>query len=437
MKVLLIGSGAREHAIARACAKSPHLSELLCYGSGLNPGIQELCHVYVKGSLSDVEAMAEFARNQSVDLAIVGPEAPLELGVADALWKWDIPCVGPRKAAAQLETSKGFTRQLMRDHGIEAYPKFQMFTSLKGVDEFLGELGDRYVVKFDGLMGGKGVKVAGEHLHNHQEARDYCQSIFQNGGALVIEEKLEGEEFSLMSFCDGTHLLHTIPVQDHKRAFEGDTGPNTGGMGSYTDVHGTLPFLTDQDIQDAQKINQAIARAVMEETDTPFQGILYGGFMAMAQGVRVIEYNVRFGDPEAMNVLALMETDFLDMCQGIVTGELNKQSISFSPLASVCKYVVPEGYPDNPVRGKPIDISLVTSRDTLYLAAVDQSEVGLVETGSRTAAVVGVAESLEEAERIAEKEIRAIKGPLFHRKDIGTTELIQKRVEHMRKLRMG
>jgi phosphoribosylamine--glycine ligase len=175
----------------------------------------------------------------------------------------------------------------------------------------------------------------------------------------------------------------------------------------------------------------------MEETDTPFQGILYGGFMAMAQGVRVIEYNVRFGDPEAMNVLALMETDFLDMCQGIVTGELNKQSISFSPLASVCKYVVPEGYPDNPVRGKPIDISLVTSRDTLYLAAVDQSEVGLVETGSRTAAVVGVAESLEEAERIAEKEIRAIKGPLFHRKDIGTTELIQKRVEHMRKLRMG
>ncbi|NOZ74189.1 MAG: phosphoribosylamine--glycine ligase [FCB group bacterium] len=435
MKVLLIGSGAREHAVARACAKSAHLSELLCYGSGLNPGIQELCHVYVKGSLSDVEAMANFARNQSVDLAIVGPEAPLEQGVADALWNEEIPCVGPRKAAAQLETSKGFTRQLMRDCGIEAYPKFQMFTALKGVDEFLGELGDRYVVKFDGLMGGKGVKVAGEHLHNHKEARDYCRSIFKKGGTLVIEEKLEGEEFSLMSFCDGTHLLHTIPVQDHKRAFEGDTGPNTGGMGSYTDVQGSLPFLTDQDIQDAREINQAIARAVMEETETPFQGILYGGFMATATGVKVIEYNVRFGDPEVMNVLALMETDFLDVCQGIVFGNLDQYSLSFSPRASVCKYAVPKGYPDNPMRGRPIDISSITSRDTLYLAAVDQSEEGLVETGSRTAAVVRVAESLEEAERIAEKEIRAIKGPLFHRKDIGTAALIRKRVAHMNKLR--
>lgn len=435
MKILLIGSGAREHAIARACAKSSHLSELLCYGSGLNPGIQELCHVYVKGSLSDVEAMAEFARNQSVDLAIVGPEAPLELGVADALWKWDIPCVGPRKAAAQLETSKGFTRQLMRDHGIDAYPKFQMFSALEGVDEFLKELGDRYVVKFDGLMGGKGVKVAGEHLKNHQEARDYCQSIFQKGGALVIEEKLEGEEFSLMSFCDGTHLLHTIPVQDHKRAFESDTGPNTGGMGSYSDVQGSLPFLTDQDLRDAREINQAIARAVKKETGVPFQGILYGGFMATARGVRVIEYNVRFGDPEVMNVLALMETDFPDLCQGIVTGDLDRRSISFSPLASVCKYAVPEGYPDDPVRGQPVDIASVASRDALYLAAVDQRENELVETGSRTAAVVGIADSLEEAERIAEKEIRAIKGPLFHRKDIGTTALIRKRVEHMNQLR--
>ncbi len=437
MKVLLIGSGAREHAIARACVKSPQLSELLCFGSGLNPGIQALCHLYVKGSMNDVDAMVNFARQQSVDLAIIGPEAPLALGTADKLWDLDIPCVGPRQAAAQLETSKGFTRDLMEKYSITVYPRFKRFNRIDGVSTFLEELGSKYVVKFDGLMGGKGVKVAGDHLHNHEEALAYCQSIFEYGGSLVIEEKLEGEEFSLMSFCDGEHLLHTIPVQDHKRAFEGDTGPNTGGMGSYSDKNGTLPFLTEADVRSAQETNLAIARAVRLETGVPFQGILYGGFMAAAKGVKVIEYNARFGDPEAMNVLALLNTDFLDLCQGIVKRDLDQYRIDFSPKASVCKYAVPKGYPDDPVKGKEIDISGVGNKEQLYLAAVDQQEDGLVETGSRTAAVVAMADTLEKAEAIAEAEIQAIKGPLFHRKDIGTTELIQKRVEHMRKLRMG
>lgn len=305
---------------------------------------------------------------------------------------------------------------------------------MDGVEAFLMSLGENYVVKYDGLAGGKGVKVAGDHLHSHEEAKTYCKELIANGGVFVIEKKLIGQEFSLMSFCDGTSLSHMPAVQDHKRAYEGDTGPNTGGMGTYSDSDHSLPFLENSHIRSAQRINEKTATALKNKFGKGYKGILYGGFIATADGVQLIEYNARFGDPEAMNVLSILETDLIEICEAIIKEELDKINISFSNLATVCKYAVPDGYPDDPVKNKQIDISSVKDQDKLFYASVELKGSDLFEAGSRTVAVVGTGETIWEAEEIAEKEISNVKGPLFHRKDIGTTELIQKKINHMSSL---
>jgi phosphoribosylamine--glycine ligase len=435
MTVLLIGSGAREHAIARAIHASPQKADLVCFGSNWNPGIRELSTAYTVGKVTDAGAVTAFAREHAADLAIVGPEAPLAAGVADALWAGGIPVVGPKERLARIETSKRFTRDLLTRHRIPACPRYRYFTGLDGVADTLHEFGDRYVVKYDGLLGGKGVKVAGDHLHSHDEALAYCRELVEQGRTFLIEEKLEGEEFSLMSFCDGEHLAHMPPVQDHKRAYVGDRGPNTGGMGSYSDADHSLPFLRPEDIRQARQINEAAAHALKAEFGEGYRGILYGGFMVTRDGVKLIEYNARFGDPEGMNVLALLESDFLAVCRALVAGELTPDLVRFAHRATVCKYAVPEGYPEAPVKNQPIDVSAVKDPSQLYFASVDAREGVLYEAGSRTVAYVGIADTLQEAEALAEAEIARVKGPLFHREDIGTVDLIQKRVAHMKTLR--
>ena len=238
-----------------------------------------------------------------------------------------------------------------------------------------------------------------------------------------------------MSFCDGDTLKHMPAVQDHKRAYEGDTGPNTGGMGTYSDANHSLPFLTENDIAEAHQINTQTAKAVKDKFGEGYQGILYGGFMATASGVKLIEYNARFGDPEAMNVLSLLDSDFIEICNGITDGTLKNVDVKFQNKATVCKYAVPEGYPNSPVKNEQINVSKIENPDGLFYASVDIQNGKLVEAGSRTVAVVGVADSISNAENIAEKEVSAIAGPLFHRSDIGTDMVIQKRINHMRSLR--
>ena len=434
-KILVIGSGAREHAIIRALDRSPQYKEIYCLASNMNPGIAELCDEILIGNFNDPDFVVNYAKEIGATLAIIGPENPLANGVADALWNAGVKVVGPKKNLAQLETSKAFTRDLLKEYKIPGGPKYETFDSMGGVAEFLNELGENYVVKFDGLAGGKGVKVSGDHLHSHDEALAYCNELVASSGEFVIEEKFIGEEFSLMSFCDGDTLKHMPAVQDHKRVYEEDTGPNTGGMGTYSDANHSLPFLTDDDISDAHEINIKTAMAVKNKFGIGYKGILYGGFMATANGVKLIEYNARFGDPEAMNVLSLLESDFIDICKGIAGGTLDNVDVQFANKATVCKYAVPEGYPDNPLKDKPIDVSGITNSDSLFYASVDFKGASLIESGSRTVAVVGVADTISDAEAIAEKEVSSISGPLFHRKDIGTDELVQKRVKHMRELR--
>ena len=445
-RILIIGSGAREHAIAAALARSPQQPKLLCFGTVRNPGIAALTRVYIVGNITDPAAVTAFAREHKATLAIIGPEAPLAAGVADALWSVSIPTVGPTQSLARIESSKSFTRSLLDRHHIPGNPIFQRFTSLEGVEALLDRLGDNHVIKDDGLAAGKGVKVFGDHLTTRAESLAFCNELLAAGHPFVIEEKLEGEEFSLLSFTDGTTLRHMPAVQDHKRAFNGDRGPNTGGMGSYTDANGSLPFLTPADIASAQRTNAHVIAALHRDLNEPYRGILYGGFIATRHGVRLIEYNARFGDPECLNLLSLLETDFVAICRAIVSCTLHTLDVDFTPAATVCKYLVPEGYPDHPRKGDPVPVPAsanLPSATTIYLGSVDvkQTEANgvaaetLVSAGSRTLAVVSRGPSLAAAEPLCESALRNIHGPFFYRSDIGTAALISCRVDHMNSLR--
>lgn len=430
--VLLVGSGAREVAIARKVKESAAQTSLYCVASTTNPQINSLSSSYFEQSPNDVEGVVAIAKNLSIDLAIVGPENPLEAGLVDALEKEGVACVGPRKNVAKIETSKAFARNILDFCASEKNPERREFSSLGGVKEFLKHLGGQYVIKYDGLMGGKGVKISGEHLHSVEEALSYAGSIIGGGGTFLIEEKFLGEEFSLMSFCDGTHCAHMPVVQDHKRAFEGDKGPNTGGMGTYSFDNHSLPFLSEKDIFEAQQTNERVALELYKQTGEKFRGVLYGGFMLTGGGVKVIEYNARFGDPEAMNVLSILETDFLDICKAIVSGSLKDLEVGFAKKSTVCKYVVPEGYPNSPQKG--FEVLCNPDLGGLYLAAVQSLDNKIVATGSRAAAFVGIDKDIAVAENLAEKGVCSIGGNLFHRKDIGTAKLINRRTEHMKRL---
>ena len=431
MNILLVGSGAREHAIAHALNNSPQEKNIFCLASNMNPGILELCTEIKIDDINDPKLVSSYALKIGAAIAIVGPENPLAMGVADALWAMGTKVVGPKKNLAQIETSKSFARDLLTEYDIAGCPEYRTFSSMDGVLPFLQDLGEHYVVKYDGLAGGKGVKVAGDHLHSHNEATAYCQSLVDRGGKFIIEEKLNGQEFSLMSFCDGNSLKHMPAVQDHKRAYEGDIGPNTGGMGTYSDANHSLPFLNEEDINMAHSINVSTAKALKNKFGEGYKGVLYGGFISTANGVKLIEYNARLGDPEAMNVLPLLDSCFIDICNGIVDGNLSHVDVQFKAKATVCKYAVPQGYPDNPIRGIPIEISDVQNPEQLFYASVDIKDGQLILAGSRAVAAVGIADNISSAEEIAEKNISAIKGPVFHRTDIGTNKLIQNKLDHM------
>ena len=423
----VIGKDGRTSALVAAFNRSPRVTEdVPCLSTGQGPAAR---------LIQDVLAAA---REHKPDFVFVGPEAPLAAGVVDALaTELGIPCVGPTQSLARLESSKAFTRELVARHAIPGNPEFRVFRTPEGVDEYCRELGE-FVVKPDGLTGGKGVKVSGTHLGSPREAAQYAAELFREGHpAVVVEERLDGEEFSLQSFCDGVHVADMVVVQDHKRAHEGDRGPNTGGMGSYSCADHRLPFLTEEHQRAASGINAAVAAAIAKETGAPYRGILYGGFMVTRQGVRLLEYNARFGDPEALNVLSLLTTDLVDISEAIIRGTLDRVPVEFAPLASVCKYVVPRGYPERPVRGERISLARVPASSAQlrhYFASVDQTAEGLIMTGSRAIGFVGIAADLDEAERVAEEAASAVEGPVEHRRDIGTRALIDARCEHVRRL---
>ena len=438
MNFLIIGSGAREHIMAEKLVEAG--ATVFSIITNSNPGLIQLSKdcLLVDGynSHKSLNKIIDYGTTHSIDCVVIGPEDPLANGLSDKFWKKGIAVVGPTKELAQIETSKGFTRDLLKKYGIDSSPKFKRFNSMDGAGAFIDVLSEDYVIKFDGLMGGKGVKVSGEHLRNKNEGLDYCRHLISNSGNYVIEEKLYGEEFSLMSFSDGTNLAHMPAVQDHKRAYEGDVGPNTGGMGSYSDSNHSLPFLKNNEIADAKNINERVVSALLEHTGQAYKGILYGGFMATKDGVKLIEYNARFGDPEAMNLLSLLDTDFASVCSDIVNGNLG--AVNFRKEASVCKYIVPEGYGSNP---SP-DASLVVDKrheefSNFYYAAVNLDKNGNISTtSSRAGAMVSTSLTISSAEEKCEEGLEYVSGNnLFVRHDIAKPHLIKKRIKNMENTR--
>ncbi|MFH1257352.1 MAG: phosphoribosylamine--glycine ligase, partial [Candidatus Micrarchaeota archaeon] len=439
-KILLValGSTARADCLAEAIQKSAD-SELHSFIQSPNPAVIAKSKSHFLGKIDDFDSVRKYAKQVKPEFAVLSPDYAIAIGIADVLEELEIPSFGPKKSLARLESSKSFTRNLMDRYQIEGSPAHQVFDSPDGMKDYMLEL-KQFVVKPDGLTGGKGVKVFGEHMKTIEEAIEYSKSILDGKAKVVIEEKLEGEEFSVQFFTDGRTVLAPPIAQDHKRAYEGDLGPNTGGMGSYSAPNHLLPFLTKEHLQEAQHMTHKIAFALKEELNEYFHGIMYGGFMLTADGVKLIEYNARFGDPEIMNILPIMKNDFVEVCEAVVHGRLSHLKLHFEEKATVVKYAVPEGYPENPKKGEVIDIeSLANSTSKYYLGAVESVDPEypwkLKMGTSRAVACVGIGDTIEAAEAVAEHTVRQIKGPVFHRKDIGTKELIQKRIRHLNEMK--
>ena len=434
MKILVVGTGAREHAICNAVKDA----ELYSIMSNKNPGISRISKFQIS-SEKDIKGVKKFALKNKIDIAIIGPEAPLEMGIVDELQKSGIGCVGPTMAAARIETDKAFMRDLFETHNIDGSVVYKVFDNIKDTSDFIDEFGQDVVVKPVGLTGGKGVKIVGEHLEDGEAAKKYVREIIENKisgySQVVIEEKLIGEEFTVQAFVDGDKIVPMPAAQDHPHAYEGDQGPITGGMGSYSDKDGLLPFLDKKSYDQSVKIMQNTVKAVKNEVG-PYKGILYGQFMLCKEGPKIVEYNARFGDPEAMNVLPLLETDFVDLCSGIVDGNLKRAN--FESKATVCKYIVPKGYPESGQADQILDVNeskINEESGLVYYAAVNQKDNKIYTSASRALGLVGIGDSIADAEEICENVTKYVKGEVYHRRDVGTADLIQKRIKHMETIR--
>lgn len=438
-RVGVVGKDGRTDALAAKCAESTPRPRLFALSEVRIPGLVDRCadRVQVVADLRDVDEIARWADEIEPSLVIVGPEEPLEAGAVDALVARGIPCFGPTAELARIESSKTWARALVEQYRIPGNPAHWTLTAASDVAAHLVSV-DEFVVKPDGLTGGKGVRVYPDHFESFDEAVRYSTACIQHDGIVLIEERLEGEEFSLQTITDGASVLHCPVVQDHKRAFEDDKGPNTGGMGSYSCPDFSLPFLERDEVRQAQKINELVIQAMRSKTGAPYRGVLYGGFMATGSGVRLIEYNCRFGDPEALNVLPIMTTDFVSMCLSVATGRFDPDSVKFEPKATVCKYIVPLDYPSGKGKGDSIVVPRHLFEDPnvhVFWAACDLSDTGVKMTGSRAVGIVGLGDTLAQAERFAQHAALQVEGPVTFRHDIGTAELVDGRIQHMNILR--
>jgi len=426
--VLLIGGGGREHAIARAVAESDEDPELYACAGNRNPGIARLADGFEQLEPTDTEAVVEYAESVGATLAVIGPEDPLAAGVADALDDAGVYAFGPHQEEARIETDKAFQREFMDEHDIPGCPDFEVFSDLDAACEYVDEYDGELAIKPTGLTGGKGVRVTGDQI-TKEEATEYIrESEYEE---FVLEERLVGEEFTIQAFVGNGGVRLTPAVQDHKRAFEGDEGPNTGGMGSYSAETFQLPFMNKADSAEALTILKSVVDAMPD-----YKGILYGQFMLTEDGVTVVEFNARFGDPEAMNTLPVLETDIIEIMTAARKGS-SLPHLDFAQQATVCKYAVPEGYPEDPDGGTKVTIDEGSAGDALlFYASVDEREDGIYTTTSRSFAVVGIADTIAEAESIAEDALdRAGTEGLRVRHDIGTAELVDQRIEHVDDLR--
>ena len=403
MKILLVGSGGREHALGVGLQADPACTEL--HVAPGNPGIAQFaqCHPLV---ITDDQAILELAQQLEVELVVVGPEVPLVNGVADLLRAAGIAVFGPSKAAAQLEGSKNFAKEVMRDAGVPTAHSFTCTTQHE-IEIALDAFDAPYVVKDDGLAAGKGVVVT----NDRQEALDHALACKR----VVIEEYLDGPEVSLFGISDGTTIVPMQPAQDFKRALDGDQGPNTGGMGAYS----PLPWAPSDIIEDTYKQVLAPMIAEMAARGTPFVGLLYAGLALTDHGTRVIEFNARFGDPETQVLIPLLKTPLATLLYKAATGNLKETTLDWRDDSAVTVVLAAEGYPSAPKSGGAITGFSTIDNVQIYHAGTSTTEQGVVASGGRVLTVTGIGEDLTEARNRAYRAISQIRlAGSFYRTDI-------------------
>ena len=393
MKVLVVGSGGREHAICWKLAQSPHVEELYCAPG--NGGIAEVAEC-VPIAATDVEAMVVWAKEQSIDFVVVAPDDPLALGMVDALEAAGIPAFGPRQNAAMIEASKIFSKDLMAKYHIPT-AAYRSFTDREQALAYVAEQGAPIVVKADGLALGKGVIVAQSVEEAQQTVRDMMDGgrFGAAGAKVVVEECMTGPEVTVLAFCDGEHLVCMPSSQDHKRAFDGNRGPNTGGMGAIS----PSPYYTPEIARRCmEEIFQPTVAALRSE-GRPFQGVIYFGLMLTPGGPRVVEYNARFGDPECQAVLSLLDSDLMEIFLACREGRLDTLDIRWKGGAACCLVLASGGYPGPYVKGLPIT-GLKQAEETavVFHAGTKRGEDGGARTnGGRVLGVTALGENLERA----------------------------------------
>ena len=422
-RVLVVGSWAKEQITIENIKKKPDL-KVFAYMSTHNPAIVSLVDGYIIGELDNKEHIVDFAKKQNIDLALITTAQPLSVGVVDALEHEDILVFAPRQKAAQLETDKAFTRQLMKKHGINALPKFNVFNDRYKAINYAEQLDWKVAVKPIGLTEGLGVKIFGDHLINMDDVVHYIHDIFDKkiGGdaKVLIEEKLEGDEFTIQCFVYGNHIITTPAVQDFKRLLPGDKGPNTASMGSYSTKGFLLPFMNEKDYVKAVNIIIKTLHAFNEETGEDCKGFLYGQFMKTIDGVKLIEYNFRPGDPEWMNTLSIVKDSIIDIINYLM--DKREKPVNFEEKATVCKYIVPEGYPK--VMNQVLDVTFDAQKindlgvHIYYSSGLDNH--GKLRVGcERGIALVSKADTVSEAHELVETAISMIDGHFHYREDIG------------------
>jgi phosphoribosylamine--glycine ligase len=414
MNILLLGSGGREHALAWAISRSPRLNNL--HIAPGNPGMAD-CGTLVSLDVDDHEAVAEYCTSNKIDLVVVGPEAPLVAGIADDLQAKGIKVFGPSKAAAQLEGSKHFTKQLCDEMNVPT-AKYGRFSDLDSAIDYVRAEGAPIVVKADGLAAGKGVIVA----QSLKEAEDALYAIFDGafgaaGASVVIEECLVGEEASLFAISDGENIQLLPSAQDHKRAYDGDKGPNTGGMGAYSPA----PVMTDEMIERARKEIIEPSIKGMAARGTPFKGVLFAGLMITREGPSLIEYNVRFGDPECQVLMSLLKSDILDLLEASADGTLDQHTPEWHEGTALTVVMASKGYPGSYEKGTPINGIENAEADgvKVFHAGTGLKGDKLVATGGRVLNVTAMADNAKDARDKAYAAIEKIDWDNgFYRKDI-------------------